>query len=59
MWRYERFGGFVVLNCVEELISFVKSYGTRYSHFLLDYMLVPRLSIPITFFFVNEERSAE
>ena len=59
MWCYKRFGGFVVFNCVGELASFITSYGTHYSHFLFDYMLVPRLSIPITFFFENDERSVE
>lgn len=48
-----------MFNCVGELASFITSYGAHYSHFLLDYMLVPRLSIPITFFFENDERSVE
>ena len=50
----------VSLCCdIDSLTDFITSYGAHYSHFLLDYMLVPRLSIPITFFFENDERSVE
>ena len=50
----------VSLCCdIDSLTDFITSYGTHYSHFLFDYMLVPRLSIPITFFFENDERSVE
>lgn len=34
----------------------MRSYGTVYSSFLIDYIFLPRISIPVTLFFQNPKR---